>query len=375
MCQTSLHPFLEALPKCEHHMHIEGSLEPELLFELAAKNGIALPSPAADPAYASVEALRKRYEAFTGLDDFLGYYYVAMSALVDASDFERLAEAYFRRAASQNVRHAEVFFDPQAHSARGVALSTVVEGLSAARERAERQWGISSVLIMCVLRHLPPAEGVALFEEARAAGYFSGDENEGEKEKKEPVLGGIGLDSSEKPFPPALWTELYGAAKKAGVRRTAHAGEEGPAQYIVDSLDMLDAQRIDHGLRSVLEGDEGVTDALLERLVDQKIMLTLCPLSNVRLRCLESVKDFPLRKLLDRGVRFSINSDDPAYFGGYILENYCALQDAFDLNVREWESIAKGAVMGSWCADRRKWEILSEIEAVAGEWTMGLGEQ
>ncbi|KAK8094134.1 Adenosine deaminase [Apiospora hydei] len=333
MCQTALHPFLEALPKCEHHMHIEGSLEPELLFELAAKNGVTLPSPAADPAYASVEALRQRYEAFTGLDDFLGYYYVAMSALVDASDFERLAEAYFRRAASQNVRHAEVFFDPQAHSARGVALATVVEGLSAARERAEREWGVSSVLIMCVLRHLPPAEGVALFEEAREAGYFvagggggDDDSNDKDKEKKEPVLSGIGLDSSEKPFPPELWTELYGAAKKAGVRRTAHAGEEGPAQYIVDSLDLLDAQRIDHGLRSVLEGDEGVTEALLDRLVEQKIMLTLCPLSNVRLRCLESVKDFPLRKLLDRGVRFSINSDDPAYFGGYILENYCALR-------------------------------------------------
>ncbi|KAK7948630.1 adenosine deaminase [Apiospora aurea] len=372
MCQTALHPFLEALPKCEHHMHIEGSLEPELLFELAAKNGVALPSPAADPAYASVEALRKRYEAFTGLDDFLGYYYVAMSALVDASDFARLAEAYFRRAASQNVRHAEVFFDPQAHSARGVALATGARGARV---------GVSSVLIMCVLRHLPPAEGVALFEEAREAGYFvagggSDDDasNGKDKEKKkEPVLGGIGLDSSEKPFPPELWTELYGAAKKAGVRRTAHAGEEGPAQYIVDSLDMLDAQRIDHGLRAVLEGDEGVTEALLERLVEQKIMLTLCPLSNVRLRCLESVKDFPLRKLLDRGVRFSINSDDPAYFGGYILENYCALQDAFNLSMREWESVAKGAVMGSWCADRRKWEILSEIEALTGGVVNGIG--
>ncbi|KAK8134327.1 adenosine deaminase [Apiospora sp. TS-2023a] len=376
MCQTALHPFLAALPKCEHHMHIEGSLEPELLFELAAKHGIALPSPAADPAYASVEALRQRYEAFTGLDDFLGYYYVAMSALVDASDFERLAMAYFTRAAAQNVRHAEVFFDPQAHSARGVKLSTVVEGLSAARERAERELGITSILIMCVLRHLPPAEGVALFEEARGAGYFGSGSSDGEKkDEKPPVLGGIGLDSSEKPFPPALWTELYGAAKEAGVRRTAHAGEEGPAQYIVDSLDMLDAQRIDHGLRSVLGGDEAITDALLKRLVDQKIMLTLCPLSNVRLRCLESVADFPLRKLLDSGVRFSINSDDPAYFGGYILENYCALQEVFNLSVRDWEGIAKGAVMGSWCADRRKWEIMQEIEDVAGEWSVGLGEQ
>ncbi|KAK8086622.1 Adenine deaminase [Apiospora phragmitis] len=374
MCQTALHPFLEVLPKCEHHMHIEGSLEPELLFELAAKNGIALPLAGGGPG---LRALRKRYEAFTGLDDFLGYYYVAMSALVDASDFERLAEAYFRRAARQNVRHAEVSFDPQAHSARGVALSTVIEGLTAARERAKRELGISSVLIMCVLRHLPPAEGVALFEEARDAGYFGGSVSDGKNDdkEKEPVLGGIGLDSSEKPFPPELWTELYGAAKKAGVRRTAHAGEEGPAQYIVDSLDMMDAQRIDHGLRSVLAGDEGVTDALLARLVDQKVMLTLCPLSNVRLRCLESVQDFPLRQLLDRGVRFSINSDDPAYFGGYILENYCALQEAFGLSVREWEGIAKGAVMGSWCADRRKWEILSEIEAVAGEWSVELGEQ
>ncbi|KAK8862059.1 adenosine deaminase [Apiospora arundinis] len=375
MCQTALHPFLEALPKCEHHMHIEGSLEPELLFELAAKNGIVLPS-GDDPAYASIEALRQRYEAFTGLDDFLGYYYIAMSALVDAADFERLGLAYFRKAAQQNVRHAEVFFDPQAHSARGVPLATVVEGLQAARERAERELGISSVLIMCVLRHLPPAEGVALFEEARDAGYFhAASDGEKEDKKRDPVLGGIGLDSSEKPFPPSLWTELYGAAQAAGVRRTAHAGEEGPASYIVDALDLLDAQRIDHGLRSVLPGDESVTESLLARLVEQKIMLTLCPLSNVRLRCLESVKQFPLRKLLDRGVRFSINSDDPAYFGGYILENYCALQDAFGLSVREWESIAKGAAMGSWCSDRRKAEILMEMEAVAGEWSVGLGEQ
>ncbi|ORY56160.1 adenosine deaminase [Pseudomassariella vexata] len=357
MCQSPLHPFLAALPKCEHHMHIEGSLEPSLLFELAAKNGIALPVDK-DAAFASVESLHARYQTFQNLDDFLGYYYIAMSALVDAADFEALAYAYFAKAASQNVRHAEVFFDPQAHTSRGVSFSTMVAGLKAAQRRAQAEFNMSTELIMCLLKHLPLPDAMKTFEEAKGAGYFA-----------DGTFAAIGMDSSEKPFPPKMWEELFVAAKEAGIRRTTHAGEEGPADYVVQALDVLDAQRIDHGLRSVED------EALLKRLVEQKTLLTLCPLSNVKLQCIGSVAEFPLRKLLDAGVRFSINSDDPAYFGGYILENYYALQDNFGLTIREWEGIAQGSVLGSWCSEERKQELLAEIKTVVGEWLEKLGEQ
>ncbi|KAK7753825.1 adenine deaminase [Diatrype stigma] len=357
MCNTTFHSFLRALPKCEHHIHLEGSLEPELLFELAAKNNIVLPV-SEDPAFESVNSLKSRYEQFKNLDDFLGYYYIGMSALVDLSDFESLAFTYFSKAASQGVRHAEVFFDPQAHTSRGIELATLVQGFKRAQARAEAELGITTELIMCLLRHLPVPEAIETLKQATDAGYFA-----------DSTLVGMGLDSSELPFPPPIWTDLYAEAKKAGIRRTIHAGEEGPAEYMTQALDILDAQRIDHGLR-IFEDD-----ALVSRIAKSKTLLTMCPLSNVRLRCIDSIKDFPLRKLLDAGIRFSINSDDPAYFGGYILENYCALQEVFNLSVAEWGGIAKGAVMGSWCADQRKFELLAEIETVVQEWAIHLEEQ
>lgn len=190
------------------------------------------------------------------------------------------------------------------------------------------------------------------FKQAKDAGYYT-----------DGTFAGMGMDSSELPFPPSLWADLYDEAKKEGIRRTIHAGEEGPAEYITQALDILGAERIDHGLR-VFEDD-----VLVSRIAESKTLLTMCPLSNVRLRCIDSIKDFPLRRLLDAGIRFSINSDDPAYFGGYILENYCALQEVFDLSIAEWGGIAKGAVMGSWCADERKTQLLTEIEEVIQEWT------
>jgi adenosine deaminase len=357
MCKESIHDFLAALPKCEHHLHIEGTFEPELLFELAAKNNITLPADK-DAAFASIEALKARYLTFANLDDFLGYYYIAMSALIDASDFEALAYAYFSKAASQNVRHAEVFFDAQVHTERGVAFETVVTGLKAAQRRAEKDFGISTELIMCLVKHLPLPSALETFAHARDGGFFA-----------DGSLLAIGMDSSELPFPPNMWTPLYEAAKAAGIRRTMHAGEEGPADYVTQSLDLLDSQRIDHGLRSFED------DALMRRLVDQKILLTTCPMSNLKLQCIKSIAEFPLRKLLDAGVRFSINSDDPAYFGGYILENYWVLQDNFGLTIPEWEGIAKGAVLGSWCSEERKTQILKEIDEVVAIWTAKLGLQ
>ncbi|KAI2465779.1 adenosine deaminase [Annulohypoxylon bovei var. microspora] len=352
MCNTSLHPFLAALPKAEHHMHLEGSLEPELLFELAAKNGITLPV-STDPAFASAESLRRRYEVFENLDDFLGYYYIGMSVLLDGTDFEALAYAYFTRAASQNVRHAEVFFDPQAHTARGVELSTIVGSFKRAQARAEADFGMSTELIMCLLRHLPLSSAAETFAQARDAGYFV-----------DGTLAAVGIDSSEVPFPPPMWKDLFDAAKELGIRRTCHAGEEGPPLYVSQALDLLGAQRIDHGVRALTDGD----DALVSRLASSETLLTMCPLSNVKLNCIPSMGSFPLRRLLDAGIRFSINSDDPAYFGGYILENYCALQETFGLGIRDWEAIAKGSILGSWCAEERRARLLVEIEDVVDEW-------
>ncbi|KAI1340091.1 adenosine deaminase [Xylariaceae sp. FL0016] len=353
MCKTPMHGFLAALPKCEHHMHVEGSLEPELLFELAAQNGITLPV-AEDAAFASVASLHARYDNFKNLDDFLGYYYIAMSVLLTEADFEALAYAYFARASSQGVRHAEVFFDPQAHTSRGVAFATMVAGFRRAQRRAAADFGMTAELIMCLLKHLPLPDAMATFAQARDAGYFA-----------DGTFAAVGMDSSEAPFPPPMWKDLYDAAKAAGIRRTIHAGEEGPASCVSQALDVLHAQRIDHGIRVFLDNDE----ALIARLAEEQTLLTMCPLSNIKLQCISSISEFPLRKVLDAGIRFSINSDDPAYFGGYILENYCALQDEFNLTVEEWERIARGAVMGSWCSEERKTEILSEITEVVSQWS------
>lgn len=253
-----------------------------------------------------------------------------MSSLITSSDFELLAYEYFLKAHADGVHHAEIFFDPQAHTERGVPYTTVVEGLVAGQRRAEQEFGVSSELIMCFLRHLPAASADEAFANAEALGHFSNG-----------TIAAIGLDSSEVGFPPEMFRSVYEKAEKAGLRRTAHAGEEGDATYISRALDICKVQRIDHGIRLV-EDEE-----LLQRVVQEQIMLTVCPLSNVQLRCVKSVADLPLRRFLDMGVKFSINSDDPAYFGGYILDNYCAVQEAFGLSFQEWRRIAEDAVQGS----------------------------
>ncbi len=330
-------------------MHLEGALSPSLLFTLAVRNGITLPSPSDDPSFASPSALLERYTRFTSLDDFLHYYFVGMSVLLKAQDFEALAWEYFVQAKADGVVHAEVFFDPQAHTGRGVEYAIIVEGFTGACERAQRELGISTKLILCFLRHLPVAESDETFSKA-------------EVDLKTGVLAGIGLDSTELGNLPNNWQALYGKAKRLGIKRTAHAGEEGPVEYIKSAVRDLDVERIDHGI--CLPDDQ----ELMKEVADRRILVTMCPLSNIRLKCTKSVADLPVRKYLDAGVRFSINSDDPAYFGGYILDNYCAVQQAFDLTIKEWAEIARGAVEGSWCDASRKASILKQLEKTVQEY-------
>ncbi|KIW31090.1 adenosine deaminase, variant [Cladophialophora immunda] len=345
MCQGHMHEFLKALPKCEHHMHLEGSLEPSLLFDLAARNNISLPSPAEDPSFESIDTLLARYQRFTSLDDFLHYYFIGMSVLVTPADFEALAYEYFRRAHRDGVVHAEVFFDPQAHTSRGVAYAAIVDGFAAAQRRARADFAITSELIVCVLRHLPVEDGARMYRDA-IPHLESG------------VVRGLGLSSTEKGNPPHLYRDIYADAAARGFRRTAHAGEEAGVDYMASALHHLDVMRVDHGIK--LPEDAAVMALFAQR----GIMVTMCPLSNVELRCVPTVAALPIRTYLDNGVRFSINSDDPAYFGGYVLDNHCAVQDAFGLDKKEWERIAGHAIDGSWCSDERKAELRKHLEDV-----------
>ncbi|KAJ5440323.1 Adenosine/adenine deaminase [Penicillium cf. griseofulvum] len=322
--RSPLHEFLKGLPKCEHHVHLEGTLEPELIFELAARNGITLP---ADPVYTSVETLKTRYEHFSNLDDFLHFFFEGMAVLRKEQDFADVAWAYFQKAHADGVHHAEVFFDPQVHESRGVSYDTIVAGFAKGCKRAETELGLSTRLILCFVRHLPRLVGPA-----------------------------------EVGPPKDMFREIYASAAQKNIPLTAHAGEEGDPTYISTALE-LGAQRIDHGIRLV-EDEE-----LMRRVAREGILLTVCPLSNVRLRCVTSVKELPIRQFLEAGVKFSINSDDPAYFGGYILDNYCAVQEAFNLNVLEWRIIAENSVQESWVEDSRKAEILASIEAHIKEYT------
>ena len=341
MCKSAIHPFLAALPKCEHHIHLEGSLSPELLFTLAERNSVTLPS--SDPAFISSTTLLDRYTRFSSLDDFLHYYFIGMSCLIHESDFEQLASEYFVKAKSDGVIHAEVFFDPEAHTVRGVDYRTVVSGFTKACRRAERELGISTKLILCLLRHLPVSASEKMYAQAEA-------------DLQTGLLAGLGLSSTEKGNPPEKWKDIYASAKAKSIRRTAHAGEEGPVDYIRNAMRHLDVERIDHGIRLADDPD------LMREVAERQLLITVCPLSNVRLRCVKDVKELPIKTFLDAGVNFSINSDDPAYFGGYILDNYCAVQEAFNLTEKDWEGIAKASVSGSWCTESRKQAMLSQLE-------------
>lgn len=340
MCRSALHDLLVALPKCEHHMHLEGSLEPDLLFELAEKKKIQLPTD--DDAFGSVETLLARYRRFTSLDDFLHYYFIGMTVLLDAGDFEALAYAYFTKAHSQRVIHAEVFFDPQAHTSRGVDYSTVVDGFVRAQERARRDYGMSSELIVCLLRHFTPGDCYTAYQE------FVPDLKSGR-------VAGLGLSSTEKDHPPSLYRQPFGEARRDGFKLTAHAGEEADVSYMRGAVEDLSCTRVDHGIR--LRDDM----ELMKRFARERILITMCPLSNLELNCVRSVSELPIREYIDNKVPFSLNSDDPAYFDSYIQENYCAVQDAFHLTRDEWEQLVTNSITLSWCSDERKQEMLRDL--------------
>jgi adenosine deaminase len=345
MCQTQFHDFLAELPKCEHHLHLEGCLSPSLTFKLAAKNNIQLPRKEEKPEYESVQTLEKRYEHFDNLQDFLDCYYLALDAVITKDDFEMLGWEYFTTAHADGVKHAEVFFDPQSHTDRGIPFDTVVAGFQAACERAKKELGITSKLIMCFLRHLPASSAEKTLQSAIDGGFCKPQQG------KERIIAGLGLDSSEVGFRPELFKEQYAKGKELGLHRTAHGGEEGDPSYISGALDSLHCERIDHGIKLVQDPE------LLNRIVDEQILLTVCPLSNVCLQAVQEVGQVPIKKFLNEGVKFSINSDDPAYFGGYILKNYCAVQKAFNLTKNEWKIIVSNSINGSWVEQQRKDEL------------------
>ncbi|WP_406207494.1 adenosine deaminase [Kitasatospora sp. NBC_01560] len=326
------------LPKAELHLHIEGTLEPELAFALAARNGVALP-------YADTEELRRAY-SFSDLQSFLDLYYALMAVLRTEQDFADLADAYLARAAGQGVRHAEIFFDPQAHTARGVPLDVVVEGLGRALDRSEERYGISTRLIMCFLRDESAESALETFEAARP--HFG-------------RITGIGLDSAEVGHPPAKFREVYRLAAEAGLHRVAHAGEEGPAAYITEALDVLGVERIDHGLRCLEDAE------LVERLVREQIPLTLCPLSNVRLRCIDTLADHPLPAMLEAGLLVTVNSDDPAYFGGYVDDNLRAVEEALRLDREQLRLLAANSFRASFLDEDRRAALLAEVAAYTFE--------
>jgi adenosine deaminase len=350
MCKGEIHNLLLALPKCEHHIHIEGALTPHLLFKLAARNNIDLAS-ADDPAYANEERLLARYGSFASLSDFIRYFSFGSSVLITDDDFEELAYTYFVKAHEQNVKHAEVFFDPQAHTNRGVSYDTVVQGLSRAKQRAEQDFDMSIEYIPCILRHHGLQSATRMFEEVMDAGHFA-----------DGTVSGLGMAGDELVHPPEYFETVYTTARTAGVRCTAHVGQAGPVAFVSAALDHLKTERVDHAWIAKTDIQ------LMQRLAEAETLVTLCPISNVTLGFIDSVPDAPVRDFLDRGVRFSINSDDPAYFGSYIQENYCAVQDAFQLSDSDWGRIALNAVEGSWCSHARKQVLREQVAVVISRW-------
>jgi adenosine deaminase len=328
--------FVRALPKAELHLHIEGTLEPEMMFDLAARNGIDLP-------FANVEEVRAAYE-FSDLQSFLDIYYQGAAVLVTEQDFFDLMYAYLGRAAADGVRRAEIFFDPQTHTERGIDFSVFMGGFTRAIDAASVEWGISAGLIMCFLRHLPGEAAIETWSEA--APYAN-------------LMIGVGLDSSEVGNPPEWFAEAYQLAREAGLHAVAHAGEEGPPAYISGALDSLGSERIDHGVRSAEDPN------LVERLVAEQIPLTMCPLSNVKLRVFDRLEDHNLKDLLDRGVRVTVNSDDPAYFGGYVLDNYVAIADALNLSREELIALARNSIEATFLSVDDKAALLADLEAAA----------
>ncbi len=332
---ASVEGFLRDVPKAELHLHIEGTLEPELMFELAGRNQVSLPYP-------DVEAVRRAY-VFDDLQSFLDIYYAGCAVLLTEQDFYDLTSAYLRRVAGQGVRHAEIFFDPQTHTDRGVAFETVVTGIHRALEDGLASLGISSRLIMCFLRHL---SGEAAMETLEQAVPFVS------------WITAVGLDSSELGNPPSKFEAVYRRAREMGLLAVAHAGEEGPPEYIWEALDLLGVRRIDHGVRC-LEDDD-----LAARLAAEQVPLTVCPLSNVKLRVFPSLREHNLPQLLDRGLLVTVNSDDPPYFGGYVEDNFRGLVETFGMGQADIAQLARNSFVASFLDDSAKLRHLAAIDAM-----------
>jgi adenine deaminase len=326
--------WLQGLPKAELHLHIEGTLEPELMFALAKRNGVTLP-------YADVEAVRAAY-VFEDLQSFLDLYYAGCSVLVTEQDFADLTTAYLSRAADQGVRHAEIFFDPQTHTDRGIDFATVINGIDRALADGRRDFGITSRLILCFLRHLSEDAAMATLETALV--------------HRDKIMA-VGLDSSESGNPPSKFQAVFDRARAEGLLTVAHAGEEGPPEYIREALDLLRVLRIDHGVRCMEDED------LVGRLVAEQVPLTVCPLSNVKLRVVDDLADHPIRRMFDRGLLVTINSDDPAYFGGYIGDNYVATAAALGLDRVQLRQIARNSFLASFLDDAERRPYLEAVDA------------
>jgi adenosine deaminase len=328
--------FIRGLPKAELHLHLEGSFEPEQMFAIARRNKADIP-------FNSVEEVRAAYR-FSNLQDFLDIYYRSADVLRTEEDFYELTLAYLKRAAADNVRHTEVFFDPQSHTARGVAFGTVAEGILKALADGEARFGVTSKLILCFLRHLSEEDAFATLRQA------------------EPYLdriAGVGLDSSELGHPPSKFARVFAAARERGLRLAAHAGEEGPAAYVWEALDLLHVDRIDHGNRSLDD------PKLVARLAAEQMTLTVCPLSNLKLCVVKDLKDHPLKRMLDLGLRATVNSDDPAYFGGTVNDNFFAVADALSLTEAEIVTLAKNSFLGSFLSDAEKARHLAAVDTYA----------
>jgi adenosine deaminase len=339
---TDLDSFIAGLPKAELHMHIEGSLEPELMFALARRNRVDIP-------FGSVEEVRAAY-SFSNLQDFLDIYYQGANVLLREEDFRDLAAAYFQRAAADNVVHAEIFFDPQTHTDRGVPFATAINGLLAGMDEARERHAITSKLILCFLRHL---DEDAAFETLRQA---------------EPWLDrieAVGLDSSELGHPPSKFRRVFDAAAQRGLKRVAHAGEEGPAAYVWEALDLLHVDRLDHGNRSLDD------PALVRRLAEERMTLTVCPLSNLKLCVVPSMDVHPIDRMLAQGLRVTINSDDPAYFGGYVNDNFRAAAQGRGLTRDQLATLARNSFLGSFLAQDEVSAHIGRLDTYVGQQSAG----
>lgn len=333
MTKNKIADFIQGIPKAELHLHIEGTFEPELMFKIAKRNKKII-------KYKSIEELREAYN-FSNLQDFLDVYYEGAGVLICEEDFYDITWAYLEKMHSQNVCHCEIFFDPQTHTERGIGFDTVVRGICRALEDGRKKLQISSHLIMCFLRHLSEESAIRTLKDAL---------------KYKNLIKGVGLDSSENGNPPSKFEKVFSQARQAGFLTVAHAGEEGPAEYIWEALDLLKVSRVDHG-NHCLDDQE-----LVRRLIKRKIPLTICPLSNLKLKVIQELKEHPLKDMLGAGLLVTINSDDPAYFGGYLNENYLAITEALHLSEEDIYSLAKNSFSASFLSEKQKVEMIEKVD-------------